>query len=95
MREGWGLIVTEANALGTPAIVYDVHGLRDSVKAGINGLITHKNTPQSLATTIDRFFSDERLMKKLSASALQHASTYTWDKSATSALTFITEACNE
>lgn len=34
IKEGWGLIVTEANSMGTPAIVYDVDGLRDSAKAG-------------------------------------------------------------
>src|SRR5205814_513562 len=33
VREGWGLIVSEAAALGTPAITYDVAGLRDSVAA--------------------------------------------------------------
>ena len=27
VREGWGLVVTEANARGTPAIGYNVHGL--------------------------------------------------------------------
>jgi len=30
LKEGWGLIVTEANSMGTPAVVYDVDGLRDS-----------------------------------------------------------------
>lgn len=35
VREGWGLIVTEANANGTIAITYDVPGLRDANKTGI------------------------------------------------------------
>lgn len=30
-REGWGLTVTEAGALGTPSVGYDVPGVRDSV----------------------------------------------------------------
>lgn len=30
LKEGWGLIVTEGNSMGTPAVVYDVDGLRDS-----------------------------------------------------------------
>jgi glycosyltransferase involved in cell wall biosynthesis len=30
-REGWGLTVTEAAAMGTPSIGYDVPGVRDSV----------------------------------------------------------------
>jgi glycosyltransferase involved in cell wall biosynthesis len=31
-REGWGLTVTEAAAVGTPTIAYDVSGVRDSVE---------------------------------------------------------------
>ena len=46
VREGWGLIVTEANANGTIAITYDVNGLRDS---NITGFITKYNTPSALA----------------------------------------------
>lgn len=35
--EGWGLSVIEANALGVPAIAFDVAGLRDSVRHGLTG----------------------------------------------------------
>ncbi len=31
-REGWGMIVPEANSMGTPVIGYDVSGLRDVIK---------------------------------------------------------------
>ena len=50
VREGWGLVVTEAAAVGTPAIGYDVAGLRDSLRAS-NG-VTVSPTVESLATTI-------------------------------------------
>ena len=33
VREGWGLVVSEAAAMGTGAIGYDVPGLRDSIRA--------------------------------------------------------------
>lgn len=33
VREGWGLVVTEAAAVGTPSIGYDIPGLRDSLSA--------------------------------------------------------------
>lgn len=39
IKEGWGLIVTEANSQGTPAIAYDTDGLRDSVQQGITGVL--------------------------------------------------------
>lgn len=52
VKEGWGLIVTEANGQGTPAAVYDVDGLRDSVKDRETGLISRENRPQGLAQAI-------------------------------------------
>jgi glycosyltransferase involved in cell wall biosynthesis len=49
VREGWGLIVTEANAMGTPAIGYDVHGLRDSIRDGETGIIIKERSPAAMA----------------------------------------------
>src|SRR5207302_11388627 len=39
VREGWGLVVTEANSFGTPAVAYDVAGLKDSVRHLETGLL--------------------------------------------------------
>src|SRR4029077_5380490 len=58
IKEGWGLIVTEAASQGTPAVVYDVDGLRDAVKDDVTGLITKRNKPQELAERIGELLSD-------------------------------------
>lgn len=47
LREGWGLVVDEAAAMGTPTIGYDVPGLRDSIPAA-NGVLVPPN-PVALA----------------------------------------------
>ena len=47
VREGWGLVVTEAAASGTVAIGYDVAGLRDSI--GASGGVLTRADPGSLA----------------------------------------------
>lgn len=60
VKEGWGLIVTEANGQGTPAIVYDVDGLRDSVKKDMTGFICPSNTPESMAAELTAAFADKR-----------------------------------
>lgn len=49
VKEGWGLVVTEAASQGTPAIVYDVDGLRDSAKD--KKFIT-KTNPKSLSKAL-------------------------------------------
>lgn len=49
-REGWGLVVSEAAAVGTPTIGYNVDGLRDSITAA-NGVIVEP-TVEALAAAI-------------------------------------------
>ena len=57
IKEGWGLVVTEANSQGTPAVVYNVDGLRDSVRHNKTGLICKENTPKNLAENIVKLFT--------------------------------------
>ena len=64
VKEGWGLIVTEAAGQGTPAVVYDVDGLRDSVKNLETGIVTAPN-PTSLADGIGRALADNRLYNRM------------------------------
>lgn len=47
LKEGWGLVVTEANSMGTPAVVYDVDGLRSASRAGGNWTV--RAAPAALA----------------------------------------------
>jgi glycosyltransferase involved in cell wall biosynthesis len=59
VKEGWGLVITEANSQGTPAIVYNVDGLRDAVKNKQTGLVCVQNTPVNLATNIVNLLDDQ------------------------------------
>lgn len=68
IKEGWGLIVTEAASQGTPAVVYDVDGLRDSVKNDVTGKVTAP-TPRKLADGIIDMFSDMRAYKQMRRAA--------------------------
>lgn len=58
VKEGWGLIVTEANSQGTPAVVYNVDGLRDSVQDGKTGIVTKDNSPVALSHAIVEMLSN-------------------------------------
>ena len=80
VREGWGLVVTEANALGTPAVVYDRPGLRDSTVHERTGLITHAS-PEALAAAIARALTDSRLYDRLATGAAAWAAGFTWRRS--------------
>src|SRR5439155_4848303 len=78
-REGWGLVVTEANACGTPAVVYDVPGLRDSVRNGRTGLVVSP-TPRALADGMLLLWNDGLLHKHLSTAAAIWSRSFTADR---------------
>jgi glycosyltransferase involved in cell wall biosynthesis len=81
VREGWGLVVTESNAMGTPAIAYDIPGLRDSVKHGETGLLV-KNNPDNMAEAAISLLRDRSRLKELSENALHYSREFSWDKTA-------------
>jgi len=82
VREGWGLVVTEANAMGTPAIAYDVHGLRDSVIDGETGILIKDRSEESLAHAAITLLSDMDLLRKYSEKALAFSKRFNWDSTA-------------
>ena len=55
VREGWGLVVDEAAAMGTPSVGYDVAGVRDSVTAAGGELVAPN--PAALAAAIGRLLT--------------------------------------
>lgn len=81
VREGWGLVVTESNAMGTPVIAYDVPGLKDSVQNGHTGMLVEK-TPNSLAKASITLLRDKEQLAKLSHNALQYSRSFSWDNTA-------------
>ena len=58
-REGWGLVVSEAAAVGTPTIGYNVAGLCDSIKAA-SGILVEPSIDalaDAMVANIDRLLS--------------------------------------
>ena len=80
VREGWGLSITEANALCVPGAVYPVPGLCDSTIHDQTGVISLDATPPSLADAIERLWRDEDLYRACRAGARAFASGLTWDR---------------
>jgi len=80
VEEGWGLIVSEANGQGTPAAVYDVSGLRDSVRDGETGIVTRAN-PRDLAVGVVGLLHEPELYDELRKNAWNWSKELTFDKS--------------
>lgn len=89
IKEGWGLVVTEAASQGTPSIVYNVDGLRDSVKNNETGLICKANSPENLAKNIVELYKNKPLYKKLQKNGLNWSRQLTYNNSAKTFLDII------
>lgn len=79
MKEGWGLVIIEAALQKTPAVVYNVPGLVDSVINNKTGIIVNENTPVALAQkTLDLLDNNNKLII-LAENAFKKAHDYSWD----------------
>lgn len=81
IREGWGQVVSDANALGTPAVGYRIPGLVDSIQDAYNGLLVEPN-PQSLANGIIDLITNQTKREALSRNAIEWSRQFSWDNSA-------------
>lgn len=82
VKEGWGLIVMEANGCGTPVVVARSPGLVDSSRDGVNGLFYEYGNVPDLAEKLDRVLTDDELRGRLGRQALGWARQWTWDTAA-------------
>ncbi|HVU59688.1 MAG TPA: glycosyltransferase family 4 protein [Candidatus Saccharimonadales bacterium] len=80
VEEGWGLTITEAAAQGTPAVAYDVAGLRDSIRHQQTGLTTAEN-PASLAEAIVRLLTARNFYEQCRRAAWQWSRHITFQQS--------------
>lgn len=95
VKEGWGLIVVEANACGTPVVVANSPGLRDSSKDGVNGLMYDYGDVPALAERLERLLSNAALRTRLGQQAIEWAKQWTWDGAADAMERTIEEAMNK
>jgi glycosyltransferase involved in cell wall biosynthesis len=83
LREGWGLIVIEANAMGTPVIGYDVPGLRDALAFG-NGWLC-KPGPRHMAERLEEVWTQwhesREAYESMRRVCLAAAQEFTFDRS--------------
>ena len=78
--EGWGIVVIEANACGTPVIASDVPGLRDSVLHNKAGYLVPYGDVAAFAKTILAVVENRELREKFETSAKEWAGNFTWEK---------------
>lgn len=70
-REGFGSVVIEAEAMGTPVIVTDIPGPIDAMVKGETGLVVQKGDIKSLVESMNQLYSDPKLRFRMGESAVE------------------------
>ena len=76
-HEGWGIVIIEAAAVGTPSIGFRVPGVRDAIIDGDTGFLV--DSEAELAKQWIQLAEDGELRGRLSAAGRIHASKFGWD----------------
>ena len=78
VREGWGLNVIEANAMGIPAVVYPVDGLVDSTVDGVTGVVCRGENPKAMADGVAWLMGDGARYRQLREGAWKRSFGFRW-----------------
>ena len=92
VKEGWGLVVLEAAAVGTPAVVYNVAGLKDVVRSGRTGIVIPDNSPREMAREAIRLYSDPDKYPEFQRNGKVWAAGLTWPRAVKQSLSILTRA---
>jgi len=79
-REGWGLVILEAAQVGTPALAFDVDGVRDAIADGVTGVLV-ADEQQFIAQWCALAGDDDR-RRSLGDAARERSRNFTWENSA-------------
>jgi glycosyltransferase involved in cell wall biosynthesis len=80
VREGWGRMVVEAAAVGTPAAVYDVPGLAEAGRAV--GATVVPPRPQDLAQAVQTLLQAPEALHAMGREARRRVAAFTWSAAA-------------
>ena len=78
-REGWGISSVEASACGTPSVVSDSPGLRETVRHGETGLIVPHGRVELLAEALARVMAPPE-RDRMGRAARTMAEQHSWDR---------------
>jgi len=84
--EGWGLVITEAAACGTPAVAYDGGGSSEAIVDGETGYLVKNGDIQALSERIVVLNQNEQLRRSMSNAAVEYSNRFDWDTTANETL---------
>lgn len=84
--ESFGMVLTEAFAVGTPVVASDIAGYRDVVSEGVDTVLFPRGDGTALAETLRDLALDPARRRQMSVAARQSAERYAWPRVSTAVL---------
>ena len=79
IKEGWGLIVMEANACATPVVAARSPGLVDSVQDRKTGFLYEYGNVSELTERLGQLLGDANLRRTMGEAGVAWAKSFSWD----------------
>lgn len=77
LKEGWGIVITEAAALGTPTVAYrSAGGTTESIQDGETGVLV--DTREELISVVGELLEDTNALHRLGETAKNNSQQHTW-----------------
>lgn len=82
IREGWGLVVLEALASGTPVIASGIEPMTEYLRDRENSLLVSPMDHESIASRIIELYDSQELRQRLALGGRKTAEEYSWENAA-------------
>ncbi len=79
-HEGFGIVILEAMASGTPVIASDIPSFREIVSDGVDGRLFKSQDVDALSREVTSLYKNPNLMKVFGRNALEKVKNYSWEK---------------
>ena len=79
-QESFGIVLLEAMAAGVPIVASDIHGFKNVVQRGVQGLLVEPKNPRSLAAALYALSRDPDLRHDMGDAGRAKAPDYSWDR---------------
>jgi phosphatidyl-myo-inositol dimannoside synthase len=89
--EGFGMVLLEAQACGTPVATTHEGGMPDAVLGDVSGLLVDAHDPADFARKASALLGDQQRHRAMAEAALRHATSQHWDNRAQQALRWLRE----